>query len=503
MKNRSPLKMLVLLSFFTNSCDSINFSSEEIDSNPPPQTRGIINQEYYSLGTSYDITYDYLDIDATKFPVIDIDAFLKDNPNSYIQNPTTHGRIIISAGADAEEYSHSIATNYEISSNLKLFVSWNNKFKSDLLTRHEYSSKYSYARGDVTKRIKRIYLNATPEILQNYLYPEFIRDLSTKTPDEFVKMYGTHVLLDISIGGRIQFNYRSTIFETSNKVDKKNIVESGVKFTIGKFGADMSNSYTQQEIITSNQKNATWNAEIEFFGGENSGTTFSYNTESSITGSTFNLSSWENSVNDKNATIIQINWDMAFPIYDFIANQTKRTAIKAAVERYLKNETITIVEMKPLYRMYSSKWRNTFFTSSLAEFNYYKQQGYTHDYGEYHYVQGYIFEKEQPGTVPLLRLYNSNRRNTFFTTSYQEADSYKQKGYYPDNAQTNYILGYVYKNSTNSNTIPIYRMYSSKASNTFMTTNYNEAIYYINNHSYVWDNGTTNKIQGYILKSDL
>lgn len=103
-------------------------------------------------------------------------------------------------------------------------------------------------------------------MLQNYLYPEFIRDLTIKTPDEFVQTYGTHVLLDISIGGRIQFNYRSTIFETSNAVDKKRIVEAGVKFTIGIFGADFSNSYTQQEVITSNQKNATWNTEIEFFG---------------------------------------------------------------------------------------------------------------------------------------------------------------------------------------------------------------------------------------------
>ena len=503
MKKTSFLTTAIPVILFACSCNNINFSSEEINNNTPPQTRGIINQGYHSLGTSYDITCDYLDIDATKFPVVDIDAFLKDNPNSYVQNPTTQSQTIISAGADAEEYSQSIATNYEINSDMKLFISWNNKFKSDLLTRHEYSSKYSYARGDVTKRVKRIYLNATPEMLQNYLYPEFIRDLTIKTPDEFVQTYGTHVLLDISIGGRIQFNYRSTIFETSNAVDKKRIVEAGVKFTIGIFGADFSNSYTQQEVITSNQKNATWNTEIEFFGGENSGTTFSYNAESGITGSTFNLSSWENSVNDKNATIIQINWDMAFPIYDFIADQTKKAAIKAAIEKYLKNETITVVEVKPLYRMYSSKWRNTFFTSSLAEFNYYTQQGYTPDYGQYHYIQGYIFEKEQPGTVPLLRLYNSSKRNTFFTTSYQEADSYKQKGYYPDNAQTNYILGYVYKNSTSSNTIPIYRMYSSKASNTFITTNYNEAIYYLNNHGYVWDNGTTNRIQGYILESDL
>lgn len=53
-----------------------------------------------------------------------------------------------------------------------------------------------------------------------------------------------------------------------------------------------------------------------------------------------------------------------------------------------------------------------------------------------------------------------------------------------------------------ANTTAIYRMYKGSISNTFMTTNYNEALEYLK-EGYSWDKGTTNYIQGYIITSDL
>ena len=467
-----------------------------------PQTKGIINQKYYSLGASYDITYNYLDIDATKYPVVDIDAFLKSNPNSYIENNTTHGSINIASGATAEEYIREFAEQHEGSIGIMELIGKNIKFESDLHTKSTYSSKYSYGRGDIIKRVKRVYLNETPSMLQNYLIPEFIRDLTILPPDDFVKKYGTHVLLDITLGGRIQFDYRSTIYATNNLTDKKRIVEAGLKLSIGKFGADASGSFTQQEIVSTSQKNATWNTTIEFYGGENSGTSYVYDSENGLTSTGFNLSSWENSVNEKNATIIQINSNKTYPIYDFISDKFLKEQIKDAVERYTKAQEITIIPVKPLYRLYSKNTRNTFFTSSLEEANHYQKQGYKFDYGEAHYLQGYVFEKEQPNTVPILRLYKKSNSNTFFTTSYQEAEYYNRKGYKPDHGITNYILGYVYKEYMGANTTAIYRMYKGSISNTFMTTNYNEALEYLK-EGYSWDKGTTNYIQGYIITSDL
>lgn len=486
---------LIILSIF--SC-----SKEDFNDNPNPKTRGIINQEYYSLGTSYDITYNYLDIDATKYPVVDIAAFLKDNPNSYIINNTTHSSISLISGATAEEYAREFAAQTSGSLGISTIICANIKFGSDLHTKNTYTTQYSYGRGDIIKRVKRVYLNATPSMLQNYLIPEFERDLNILSPDDFVQKYGTHVLLDITLGGRIQFDYKSSILETSSLTEKKSIVEAGLKFAIGKFGADASNSYTDQEIITTNKKNATWNTIIEFYGGENSGTTYTYDSEKGLTSTGFNLSSWESSVNDENATIIQINEDKTYPIYDFIKSSTKKEQIQAAVKRYTQPEEIEIIPVKPLYRLFSPNTRNTFFTSSWDEVKHYQNLGYNLDYGKKHYLQGYVFTEEQPNTVPLLRLYKSSNSNTFFTTSYKEAETYKKKGYKPDHGTTNYILGYVYKEYKGEYTLPIYRMYKGSISNTFMTTNYDEAVQYLN-EGYNWDKGTTNYIQGYIIDSDI
>ena len=44
MKKTSFLKTAIPVILFACSCNNINFSSEEINNNTPPQTRGIINQ---------------------------------------------------------------------------------------------------------------------------------------------------------------------------------------------------------------------------------------------------------------------------------------------------------------------------------------------------------------------------------------------------------------------------------------------------------------------------
>ena len=101
------MKNLCLLSFYwvvvllLSSCTKdLLYNYEE----KLPQTRAVTNGDYYSLGVTYDITMDYLDNDAAKYPVIDIKAFLADNKNSYIENNTTEGYSITYSGAVS--YTH-------------------------------------------------------------------------------------------------------------------------------------------------------------------------------------------------------------------------------------------------------------------------------------------------------------------------------------------------------------------------------------------------------------
>lgn len=466
-------------------------------------TRGVVNQNYYSLGVSYDITNDYLSIDATKYPVVDIDAFLKVNRNSYQVNPTTEGNIYIYSGATAAEYGKDIIEKNSMgleATALDRLLSGNIKFSNELNSKFSYSSQYSFARADVIKKVKRVYLNATPTILQEYLYPEFVRDVNMLTPDQFVAMYGTHVLLDITIGGRLQFNYRSIVEETTNIDDKKKTVEAGVKFSVGKFGASRDSFHEKQEVITWNKKNVTSKTWIKYVGGEGSGLSFTFDSEKGSSTTNFNLDKWESSVNDKNAGIIEINWAKAYPIYDFIADPTKKQQIKLAVERYINSNRVEVVKMLPLYRMYKSGNQNTFFTTSLAEAKYYiDKYRYGFDNAETYYIQGYVMQKQLPGTVPLYRLYKSGNQNTFFTTSLSEANYYiKKHKYHFDNAETSYIQGYVFK-SEEPGTVPLYRLYKSGNQNTFFTTFLNEATVYINKYHYEYDSSETHYIQGYLI----
>lgn len=215
------------------------------------------------LGFSYDITGDYLHVDNAKKMVVDINSFIGDpNNKDRFYNPVT---IIANedfyAGANVEEFLQEIKDKRVTggSGGLKigpLSLSGSAKVTKEKNERYSYSNKYSFARVDVIKRIKRLYLDVVDaNDLIPYLSTAFINNLNKMTPEQFVEEYGTHVLLDISIGGRLQFNYRSVITETDNNIEKKKIVEAGAKTSIGIFGASGNGSHETSEVKNLNKKN--------------------------------------------------------------------------------------------------------------------------------------------------------------------------------------------------------------------------------------------------------
>ncbi len=168
----------------------------------------------------------------------------------------------------------------------------------------------------VIKRIKRLYLDVVDaNDLIPYLSTAFINNLNKMTPEQFVEEYGTHVLLDISIGGRLQFNYRSVITETDNNIEKKKIVEAGAKTSIGIFGASGNGSHETTEVKNLNKKNSNWDVEISYHGGTNSGLNYSLTSTEGLTSIQFNKTQWEESVSDKNAALVDINWNKT-PLYE-------------------------------------------------------------------------------------------------------------------------------------------------------------------------------------------
>lgn len=133
------------------------------------QTRGVQNGSYNSLGVSYDVGGGYLNDKATKVAVIDVAAYVADNPDALIVNSTTYGDTRYYYGADAEEYSKFVKTSTSLNAKIDILkVDWlpsgNFSYSGDVTSTSgstvTFSTKYSYARADLIRQVKSYKLEA-------------------------------------------------------------------------------------------------------------------------------------------------------------------------------------------------------------------------------------------------------------------------------------------------------------------------------------------------------
>lgn len=126
-----------------------------------------------------------------------------------------------------------------------------------------------------------------------------------------------------------------------------------------------------------------------------------------------------------------------------IADPIKKQEVKKAVLAYIDSKKIIVKEVNPFYRIYKGKDRNTFYTSSYEEVKEKEANGFLRDDILTNYVQGYVFKNAEAGTVPIYRLYKSSVRNTFYTTSSAEVKYMQNMGYVADPGRLGYIIGYM------------------------------------------------------------
>lgn len=84
-------------------------------------------------------------------------------------------------------------------------------YDGKVVKKSSITTKQTYGRIDLIKHLERYILHANPTYLAKYLTPYFKKKLQTSSPDEIVKEFGTHVLLDFMVGGRLTAYYTSTI----------------------------------------------------------------------------------------------------------------------------------------------------------------------------------------------------------------------------------------------------------------------------------------------------
>ena len=103
---------------------------------------------------------------------------------------------------------------------------------------------------------------------------------------------------------------------------------------------------------------------MEYKGGDGVGGT--YNLETGYP--TIDKYSWEKSVTAANAGLTKINWDKAYPIYEFISDPVKREQVKKAVIKYINDSQLSVLQLNPIYEMFAPTMDDRFYAFSWMKF---------------------------------------------------------------------------------------------------------------------------------------
>ena len=443
------LSCLLLLAAFASCNDKLCLENETGDeASLIPITRAAGDAQYDVLGFGYDIMGDYLNPMSVRNPVIDIEKYNSERPRRVIIGTATSGSDKLYYGANSADYIEEITNECKVGGSvggLKIgknafsgSISYNQNFKS----REEYSSKYSFASLDAVRTLKYLRINDEAESIADYLTPEFLEDVDRLSPERLVERYGTHVLTDISIGGRYRLLFRSIIEKTANRSEKKEIVKAGLDATIKGINLKVDGENSHETITNRANENQHKELFVMFYGG--TGTCLKYDLEKGLP-SSIDISGWESKVSLNNSNLTNINWKETLPLHYFIKDPQKKQQVKNAIERYIEDHSLSMIEVEPFYCYYSAKYVNhSYFTEWKGEhFN-------TDDYLE---TTCYLPSKYEPGAVPLYRYYSAKYVNHSYFTEY--------KGQHFNTDDYQGIAGYIFK-TQKPGTVPLYAYYSAK-----------------------------------------
>lgn len=321
-------------------------------------TRAAGDGVYDVLGYGYDITDDYMGENSTRLKILDVEAFVKENPNRFDKQFSGVIDQRCFAGADAQSFLSQIITDTNFGGSVGSLPEKKDKegFFSGTITtgfktssKYFYSSKYSFARAEVFKKQRRYLLNTDIETLSKYLLSSFVEDLNKYSADKIVEMYGTHVLTNITVGGKYTAYYKSAIIEENSSTEKTEIVSAGAKYNLSNIGLDAHGSWSKTEVEERNKKNSNWECYIKALGGSTSGTTITLAPEQGPSFS-INLGAWTESVDDQHSRLFDVNWNATYPIYDLISDPIKKQEMKEAVFRYIDSKKIDVLDLHPLYQ---------------------------------------------------------------------------------------------------------------------------------------------------------
>ena len=437
MKKQISLGIGAFLMLFMTSCSTEELNNEVLSSNPEKSGKALSGKFagdgiYDVLGHGIDAAGEYANANSSGFKVVDIDRFKIEQEARLISENTFSQEFLEEYGENAETYSKMVSTKVGATANVPLFKkSISVAFNSAVTTNNKFDAKYIYGSYNLTIKQKRLRFNATNDMLGDYLTPEFTQDLQTKTPQQIVQDYGTHVAVDIYTGAKMDIIFQS---ETTN-TNRERAARIGVKVGMEKiFDVDVNND------VNTSESNRNYSRKLSYKtrGGDPSkGLVGELNLDQS--NPKINIANWQSSSTPSNAVLVDFGNNGLVLIYDLVKDPVKKAQLKAYVDQYLiDNKVYLEYKTIPIYRYYNAHGDHYYNQSSVAPSGYHSEG-----------IEFYAFPFQVPNSVPIYQYYNTSSGDHYYTQSLATPSGYISEG----------IAFYAHSTQV-VNSVPIYMYYN-------------------------------------------
>lgn len=280
------------------------------------------------LGRGYDITEGYAVIDNIYSPVLDFTRLHDDGKilTDVIEYTIDNTR----SGSSSTAYQESLCVNIKADAK---YGGFKGEVSARFSTERTGSESYAFATSSsyTTKYGYKVDGRNFPSDLSDYASATFLADLNSKTPDDIIKKYGTDVLLGAKWGARLDYNFSCRKKSGSSGSDIGFYASARYKSLFGNGGGasiDVDKKYEDSfetetvEISTiANGGESKWARDVH---------------------DSNDYSKWLTSINDSNLVFMDFYEYGLQPIYYFIADPTKKAAIKEARDNYLYGKRIVV-----------------------------------------------------------------------------------------------------------------------------------------------------------------
>jgi len=300
------------------------------------------------LGYGYNVLEgSYYNSREVKQMVLNISKLIDDSKIYEDVNGTRVGKTYTAVGTDVSSYSEKFSS--EVQASTKGLFSGSIKVDFGISTSTTASKSFGKTWVELTKVTHHLNLVSESALRDTYLDPTFAKELldSKNTPADLFTVYGTHIMLKVRLGGRLEMSY---LIENSTREDKTTL-EANVKASYGAVSGEATANY---ETVRNWAKSNT-EEKIVAEGGNILGldmTTYD-NAKKNFTAWSQSLET-TNYISLINGGAINNNAEMVpiWKLVDSSKNSARYNAIKKEFEDQLKNKGTWLAGLQPVLPAY-------------------------------------------------------------------------------------------------------------------------------------------------------